>query len=209
MRKNIFSDLSKKEKDFLRKNSKKVEILKNSILHSTNEEIKCVSLVLDGKLKVVKFSFNGNQQVVKYIRKNETFAEGFIFSGKNYPAYIIAERNSAILEIPKHIILQLFENKKFMISYIKEISNKMLNLSNIIEILLIKSVEERLLMYFSIIAREQKSNIVYFKSKQKIADDIGSVREVVSKKMKLLDEKGIIKQIDRNHFEILSLKDFY
>jgi CRP/FNR family transcriptional regulator len=209
MKKNIFSDLSKSEKLFLEKNSMKIEISKNSILHSTDEEIKCVSLVLKGKLKVVKFSSDGNQQVVKYVGKNETFAEGFIFSGKKYPAYIMAENNSLILEIPRHIILKLFENKKFMISYIKEISDKMLNLSNIIEILSMKSIEERLLMYFSIIAKEQKSNIIYFKSKQKIADDIGSVREVVSKKMKILEQKKIIKFIDRNHFEILSLKYFY
>ena len=116
MKNNIFSNISEEEKNFLVKNSKKVEIKKNGILHSTNEEIKCVSLVLNGELKVVKFSFDGNQQVVKYIRKNETFAEGFIFSGRNYPAYIMAEKDSTILEIPRNIILKLFVYEKLAIT---------------------------------------------------------------------------------------------
>jgi CRP-like cAMP-binding protein len=200
-------DIKEDQKEFIINNSKKLEVLKNAILHSPKENINVVSLVLEGKLKVVKYSFDGNQQVIKCIEKGETFGESFIFSDKPYPAYIMAEKDSIVLEISKNTLLELFKDRNVMITYIKKISSKILNLSNIIEILLVKSIEERLIMYFSFLHKEQKSEIIYFKSKADIAANIGSVREVVSKKMKILQEKGIIELIDKHHFKIL--KSFY
>ncbi len=200
---NLFSVLNDEEMKYLTNHSKKVSVLKNDILHSIKDEITNVSLVLSGRLKVVKFSIDGNQQVINYVNENNTFGEAFIFSGRNYPAYVIAEQDSTILEIPRSVIFTLFKNEKFLLSFIKEISNKVLNLSNIIEIISTKSIEERLLMYFSILSSEQKTDVIFFNSKQKVANDIGSVREVVSKRMKLLEQKGFIRILDRNHIKLL------
>ena len=200
---NIFNDLKDDQKNFVFQNSKEIKVLKNFVLHSPRENIDTISFVLQGKLVVAKYSFDGNQQIIKRLKTGETFGESLIFSGKPYPAYIIAEDDSKVLEIPKKVIFHLFEDKNFMVNYLKEISNKVLNLSNVIEILSIKPVEQRLIMYFSLLRTAQQSNIIYFKSKADIAMNIGTVREVVSKKMKLLEDKGIIKIIDKNHFKIL------
>nr|WP_303048793.1 helix-turn-helix domain-containing protein [Marinitoga sp. 1154] len=83
-----------------------------------------------------------------------------------------------------------------------------MNLSNIIDILIIKSIKERIIKYFSLLYKQQKTEIIYFKSKQKIASDIGSVREVVSKKIKELINEGVIEEIDKNHIKLLNLKLF-
>jgi CRP-like cAMP-binding protein len=137
-------NITEDQKKFIINNSKKVNVSKNTVLHSPNENINFVSLVLEWKLKVVKYSFDGNQQVIKCIEKGETFGESFIFSDKPYPAYIMAEKDSVVLEIPKNTLFELFKDRNVMVTYIKKISNKVLNLSKIIEIRLIKSIEERL-----------------------------------------------------------------
>nr|WP_246348222.1 Crp/Fnr family transcriptional regulator [Thermosipho japonicus] len=191
------------------KYGKIIKVKKNDILHSTIEELKQVSIIIEGKLKVVKYTSEGYEQVLKYLGKNESFGEGLIFSGANYPSYIIAEEDSKILEISREGILELFsKNVDFLVLYLNEISKKLLNLSNVVDILIIKSIKERIIKYFSSLYKQQKSNVVYFKSKQKIANDIGSVREVVSRKIKELIDENIIEEIDKNHIKLINLKIF-
>ncbi|SHE59666.1 CRP/FNR family transcriptional regulator, anaerobic regulatory protein [Marinitoga hydrogenitolerans DSM 16785] len=190
------------------KNYSKISIAKkNEILHSPHEKLEQMSIVIEGKLKVVKFTSEGNEQVLKYVNENESFGEGLIFADECYPSFIIAEKKSKVLEISKEGILYLFKkNEDFLVMYLNEISKKMINLSNVIDILIIKSIKERIIKYFILLSKQQKSKIVYFKSKQKIANDIGSVREVVSKKIKELEKEGILKIIDKHHVKILKEK---
>ncbi|GAB6188984.1 hypothetical protein JCM30566_07230 [Marinitoga arctica] len=187
-------------------NYSKISIVdKNEILHSPHEKLEQMSIVIEGKLKVVKFTSEGNEQVLKYISENESFGEGLIFANECYPSFIIAEKKSKVLEISKEGILYLFKkNEDFLVMYLNEISKKMLNLSTVIDILIIKSIKERIIKYFILLSKQQNSKIIYFKSKQKIANDIGSVREVVSRKMKELEEEKIIEIIDKNHIKILN-----
>ena len=199
----IFKKLNKVEEKRLKEKSVLLYAKKGDVLHSPREKIQHVSVVLDGSLKVLKYFTNGNEQILRYVRESETFGESLIFAFKNYPAYIIAMENSEILEVSYEIILELFENKEFMKSYLNEIGNKVFNLSNVIELLLIKSVEEKLMRYLCFLRHKQKSSTVYFESKQKIASDIGSVREVVSRKFKILEDKKMIKIVDRHHVKVL------
>lgn len=205
MRDTIFQKLLSENKVILEKYGKTININKNDVLHSPDEELKQISVIIKGKLKVVKYTSEGNEQVLKYLNKNESFGEGLIFSGENYPSYIMAEEDSTVLEISREGVLRLFrENEQFLVLYLNEISKKLLNLSNVVDILIIKSIKKRIIKYFSLLRKHQKSDCIYFKSKQQIANDIGSVREVVSRKMKELEEEGIIKTIDKNHVKILN-----
>jgi CRP-like cAMP-binding protein len=209
MNKKFFQEMIQNNKETLEKYGKVKHVGKNDILHFTTEELKQVSIILKGKLKVVKYTSEGYEQVLKYLNKNESFGEGLIFSGESYPSYIVAEEDSKVLEISREGVLELFrENEEFLVLYLNEISKKLLNLSNVVDILIIKSIKERIIKYFSLLYKQQKSNIIYFKSKQKIANDIGSVREVVSRKIKELIDENIIEEIDKNHIKLINLKIF-
>jgi CRP-like cAMP-binding protein len=199
----IFSKLTKREEDFLLENSQFLSVKRGEILHSPKDKIEHVSVVLKGSLRVLKYFTNGNEQSLKCVKKNETFGESLVFAKQNYPAYIVALEDSKVLEIPYEIIIELFSNKEFMKVYLGEIGNKVFNLSSVIEWLLVKPVEERLMKYLCFLCRVQNSDVVYFKSKQSIASDIGSVREVISRKFKSLEKKKIIEIIDAHHVKVL------
>ncbi len=199
----IFSKLNKKEEIFLMENSQLLRVKRGEVLHSPKDKIEHVSVVLEGSLRVLKYFTNGNEQNLKCVKKNGTFGESLIFAKKNYPAYIVALEDSEVLEVPYGIIITLFNNREFMKIYLREIGNKVFNLSNVIEWLLVKSVEERLMKYLCFLCRVQNSDIAYFESKQNIASDIGSVREVISRKFKILERKKVIKIVDNHHVKVL------
>ncbi len=199
----IFRKLTKKEEDFLIEKSRILNVKRGDVLHSPKDHLNQVSVVLRGKLRVLKYFTNGNEQNLNMVKEGETFGESLIFAHTSYPAYIIAEEDSTVLDVPYETVMELFRNKEFMEYYLEEIGRKVFNLSNVIEWLLIKSVEERVMRYLCFLCRMQKSKIVYFESKQKIASDLGSVREVISRKFKVLERKKVIKVLDRHHVKVL------
>ncbi len=199
----IFGRLTENEENFLIEKSRILNVKKGEILHSPRDLLNQVSVVLSGKLRVLKYFTNGNEQNLNVVKEGETFGESLIFAHTSYPAYITAEEDSTILDVPYETVMELFKNKRFMEHYLEEIGRKVFNLSNVIEWLLIKSVEERVMRYLCFLCRMQGSKVVYFESKQKIASDLGSVREVISRKFKVLERKKIIRVLDRHHVEVL------
>ncbi|AKI97344.1 Crp/Fnr family transcriptional regulator [Kosmotoga pacifica] len=202
-----FDKLSEGEVKYVKRNSRLIKINKNEILYSPNEICEQVSVVLKGKLKVSKLFPSGKEQILKYLQKGDTFGETLVFLKAQYPAYVIADTTAKILEIPKRVMLEIFDNKAFLISYLESISKKVLNLSNVIEMLSMKTIKQRVARYLINLYNSQGSNVInLMKSKKQIAADIGSVREVVSRTFSELERNGVIKLLDRQHVEIIDFE---
>ncbi|OQY42494.1 MAG: hypothetical protein B6227_02075 [Fusobacteriia bacterium 4572_74] len=129
-----------------------------------------------------------------------------IFNEDKYPAYFIAQEKSTILEISKEVIFQLFTNKEFLLFFLKEMSQKIVSLSDIIEVLAHTSIKSRVARYLFKEMEIQGSNTIKIvKSKTFIAKELGSVREVVSRVFKSLENQGIIRTGATMQIEILDI----
>lgn len=142
-----FDKLNEAEIKYIEKNARVVKVNENKILYSPDEVCEQVSVILKGKLRVSKLFPSGKEQILKYLQEGDTFGETLVFLKVQYPAYIIADTTAKILEIPEKVIFKLFDNKTFLVSYLESVSKKMLNLSNIIEMLSLKSIKQRVAKY--------------------------------------------------------------
>ncbi|ACR79858.1 Crp/Fnr family transcriptional regulator [Kosmotoga olearia] len=202
-----FDKLNEAEIKYIEKNARVVKVNENKILYSPDEVCEQVSVILKGKLRVSKLFPSGKEQILKYLQEGDTFGETLVFLKVQYPAYIIADTTAKILEIPEKVIFKLFDNKTFLVSYLESVSKKMLNLSNIIEMLSLKSIKQRVAKYLIDLYYSQGSSVINLKkTKKQIAQDIGSVREVVSRAFGDLEKAGMIKLLDKNRVKITDLK---
>jgi len=184
----------------------KKKLVKGEVIYNQGEKCKVLTILVKGKLEIVKYFSNGKEQKIGTINSKEMFGGVLLFNEDVYPANIIAEEDSEIFKISKENLLILFENKEFLTSFLKEMSKKMVNLSNLIEILSYSKMVERVARYILILY--EKSNgvkIINIKTKSEIAKQLGSSREVVSRAFKKLKEKNVIVE-HKNNIEILSLK---
>lgn len=202
-----FDKLNEAEIKYIEKNARAVKVNEDKILYSPDEVCEQVSVILKGKLRVSKLFPSGKEQILKYLQEGDTFGETLVFLKVQYPAYIIADTTAKILEIPEKVIFKLFDNKTFLVSYLESVSKKMLNLSNIIEMLSLKSIKQRVAKYLIDLYYSQGSSVINLKkTKKQIAQDIGSVREVVSRAFGDLEKAGMIKLLDKNRVKITDLK---
>ena len=185
------------------------KVKKGQILHEANSKCKELSLVISGELDVIKYNFDGKEQLISVLGKNEMFGGPLVFSEAYYPANIIAEKDSEIIEISKEKIMKLFIEEEFMLFFLKELGNKIIKLSQTIDYLSDNSIELRLLKYLKLQYVQQNTKIITLNmSKARIAKEIGTVREVVSRTFKKLENKGIIRNLSNNKIEIL-IKEYF
>ena len=105
--------------------------------------------------------------------------------------------------------MKLFIEEEFMLFFLKELGNKIIKLSQTIDYLSDNSIELRLLKYLKLQYVQQNTKIITLNmSKARIAKEIGTVREVVSRTFKKLENKGIIKNLSNNKIEIL-IKEYF
>lgn len=202
----MFNALDDSQIKYLLENSKLRETDKNQVIYNPDEVCKNFSVIIMGTVSGIKYSSTGNEQILAYYKAPECFGGVHIFNKEKYPAYFIAQRKVVILEIPKEIIFELFINKEFLLFFLKDLSNKIVSLSDIIEVLAHTSIKSRVARYlFKEMEKQGSSKIKIEKSKTFIAKELGTVREVVSRVFKSLENQGIIRAEATMKIEILDI----
>lgn len=168
-------------------------IHKNDIVIREDQFIKWFIIVLDGKIRV--WHELDNKQITLYkIGKFETCAYSIVAIEKQYQAMvnaIVVSDTATILKIPLN---KLKEWKKYN-SWQKFMSETLIgkyeNLLGCIHKLAFKKVDERLIEFLRKVSEKTHSDIINI-SHNKLANEIGSTREVVSRILKGFEKKGSI-----------------
>lgn len=199
----LFGNLGENELRKLLKTSKRVKLKKNEFLYTPNEVCDSLSVVITGKLRASKILPSGYEQVIRYLGEGDVFGEGFVFTGKNYQTHVIGETASEVLEIPKRTLLRAFSNEEFLLSFLKTFSDKISNLSNLIDTLSLRTTKQRVAKYLIDLCNSNESLVFTLpNSKREIADNLGTSREVVSRIFSSLQSNGVIK-LTKNTVEVL------
>ena len=187
-----------------------IKEFKNSeIIFTPDDKCKTYNILLSGKLKAVNYSYSGKEKILNYIEKSQEFGSVWFYSNQNYPAYIICEEKTQVLMIDENILFDLFSNKVFLKTFFKDVSQRILNLSKSIELLSISNIKQRIVLYLLREYNLSKSNIINLKiSKSKLASELGTVREVISRNISRLEKEGYIKILSENSFEVLDISEF-
>lgn len=195
-----------KNLEFIAKlNKKEILLKKGEILHEPNELIEKLSILKSGSLKVVKYLTTGKEVLINNIKSGQIFGETLLFVNEKYPAYIIAEEDSVVIEINQEELLVLMKNEEFLIEYLKNISKKILNITQKLEIFSMKDAKQRVARYL-LSLYEKNGKIISMKvSKVNISKELGLTRETVSRILSTFIKEEIV-DVEKNCIKILSIK---
>lgn len=98
-------------------------------------------------MRISKLLPSGQEQIIKHFEKGEVLGEALVFARRKYASYVVSEEDSEILNIPKEVLLSAFKNQRFLLSYLRSISEKTLNLSGIIEMLSLATLKKKIASY--------------------------------------------------------------
>lgn len=204
----IFAELGEAELSRILSRSLRLHLRKNQIVYSPEELCNSLCVILEGKLRVAKVLLSGQEQIINYLKAGTLFAEGWVFAGRKYPVHVIAETESEILDVPKNALIEAFKCERFLLAYLKSISEKTINLSNVIDVLSLGTVKKRLANYLLELSIAQSSLIVKLPvSKKQLAQSLGTVREVVSRNFSQLQRAGVIERLAKDTVKIVSVRE--
>lgn len=172
---------------------KEMTILSN--LLSTRE----VGIIVKGKASLIRIDYNGNRSIVSDLKKNDLFGGCFI-DYMNEEMSVIATTDCEVVFIEYDRLLGLSGKKTLnheqLIENMLEILMMKINAySRRIEILNKRSTRDKLLEYFHILEKEQKSNRITIPfTYTLLADYLAVDRSAMMREIKNLKDDGLIEE---------------
>lgn len=157
-------------------------------------------LVLAGSIKVSKRAENGREIRLYSVRPGELciVTVSCLLGGEPYPASGVAETAIRALALPRPLILRLVaEHPPFREMAFTLFAERLTGLMQLVEEVAFHKLDQRLAAW--LLARGPLITL----SHQTVADELGSVREIVSRLLKQFEEEGGVR-LGRERIEVLS-----
>jgi CRP/FNR family transcriptional regulator, anaerobic regulatory protein len=177
------------------------------LLMRTGQQIRSSILVLEGLVKVYRQDDDGNEFFMYYLDAGKACAISLVCALGRETSGLMAKAVTAstVISIP------LFKVDEWMGKYkswaqfaLGSYRQRFEELLETIDHIAFRNMDERLIFYLQRHQQKFNTNIVSL-SFTEIARDLNSSREVISRLMKKLSDKGLIR-LHRNHFEIVNIK---
>ena len=165
-----------------------------------DEHQPCVGFpfVLSGQVKVAKASSNGRELPLYRVHAGETcvISSACLLGQTDYNAYAVAESPLKLLVLPPALFDRLLAEPPFRQFVFGLFAERVAELMQLVEAIAFQRLDQRLAGL--LLGHGQTLNTTH----QQLADELGSVREIVSRLLKSFAEQGLV-ELGRNHIGIL------
>lgn len=211
------SKLRLEELDLIAKKSELRGYTKDTLVFAQSDPIKFFFIVETGLLKAYKSSPDGRELAIEFFEPGDHFCFPLHHHIKaQHIVNTIALKDSTLIIIPSEIFDNLLKSVLNETGYrvVLELCNKIHLLSDIIDDMAFKNVEQRVIKALFKLSQEQENDtnrILIKTTHQKIAFLTGTVREVVARTMSKLKNKGVVLEtnVQGITIDIQKLKGIY
>lgn len=179
-------------------NSKKYKA--GNIVFMQHEPIMDVYFIQEGKMKIYKTDYEGKEQIVNILQKDDMFPHQGFFRKGNYPAHAEVLEDATLVNIP----ILSFENfllthPEICIKMFKVLGGIIIDLQQRLEEKMLYNVYEQIILLLMRLARKNgkkisqdvhRLNLPFTNSE--LANMIGSSRETVSRTLTKLKKENMI-----------------
>jgi len=180
--------------------SRPVHAPAGAVLFDAGAACEALPLVLEGRVKVSKRAENGREIRLYSVHPGELciVTVSCLLGGDPYPATGVAETALSAVALPRTLILRLVaEHPPFRDMAFNLFAERLAGLMQLVEEVAFRKLDRRLAAW--LLARGP----VIAASHQAIADELGSVREIVSRLLKQFEEQDWVR-LGRERIEVLA-----
>ena len=152
-------------------------------------------MVLDGRVKIFKMSFQGKEQILHIFGEGEPFGEVPVFHGQPFPATAECLVKSRLIYFPRKNFIDLVtKSPSIALNMLAVLSMRLRRFTTQIENLSLKEVPARLASYLLYLAEEQgqEDKVELAISKGQLASLLGTIPETLSRIFAKMSEEGLI-----------------
>lgn len=162
-----------------------------------DNKVSCIgfSFILEGRLRVYKLGDDGKEITLYRLGKGDNCFNTILcaLTDTDEVSFAEVEENALIAVLPMDLFKKYLLNNNSFLKYIfKNLYNKFENVVEGLQKVTFDSIENRIIDYFKTTMANNNGSKIIYTTHEKIAADIGSSREVVSRTLKSLEKRGIL-----------------
>jgi CRP/FNR family transcriptional regulator len=183
-----------------------VKIFKeDEILVKTGQYFRSVLLIVDGLIKVYREDEEGDEFFIYYLQPGQACALSMKCQLRNETSQVMAKAvtETSVITIPIGCMDDWMQKYKSWYHFVlNTYRNRIEELLQTIDDIAFRNMDERLLSYIKRAQQVHNSPILTINHTE-VAEELNSSREVVSRLMKKVSEKGLIRLLKNQQIEIL------
>lgn len=197
----IFSDSHLIEE--ITSKSRKKKLTDGDVLIFPGDELIFVPIVINGALRIVREDDEGREVFLYHLYPSQTCAMAINCCRSKNKSMIkaIAEDETEVLMVPAALTDQLFKYPEWKTFINNTYSSRFAELIEVIDLIAFNSLDKKILNYLEKKKEALNTPSLYI-THQQIAGELNTHREAVSRLLRTMEQKGIVK-LGRNTIELL------
>jgi CRP-like cAMP-binding protein len=195
----FFSSLSPEETQILDKIIIKRQFRKDQVILSEEDTSLYMYLVYSGKVRVVKISDDGREQIISFHRKGEYFGEMSLLDGKTSPATVISHEDAVVGLLHKtDFEYYMLNHEGIRRKIIDLLCTRLREAWKMVKVLSFESAESRIMAALDHLqqiygVKDDRGTIINLKlTHQMIASYASVARETATRVLNKLEQSGAI-----------------
>ncbi len=208
----MLSSLSSPELQLLAARTARKLFSSGEVLFYEGEPCKGLHIIVRGRVRIFKSSASGREQVLAVNGPGETVAEVPVFDGGPYPASVIALENTEVAFVSRKDFQDYcLDHPEVALKVLAFVGTRLRGLVNIIEELSFTTIRQRIVSLLVRLAQSEGKRsargveVLLPGSHQELANQLGTVRELVSRNLMRLQAEGLV-EVDARQIVIKDLK---
>ncbi|MBL0268955.1 MAG: Crp/Fnr family transcriptional regulator [Chitinophagaceae bacterium] len=202
--KQLFPDFEPALIEMIEKEAVQRTFYAGDVIMRTGQFIKSTVLVLEGRIKIYRENQDGGEFLMYYLEPGQACAVSMICAIQSTTSEIMAqaEENTEVLMIPIQLMDEMMNKYKTWYQFvIQTYRGRFEELLSVVDNIAFRNMDERLEFYLKRHAGDSGKKQIEL-SHQQIADDLNSSREVISRLLKKMEQRNLVK-LHRNMIELL------
>jgi CRP/FNR family transcriptional regulator len=182
------------------------------LIFSEGEPCNGLHIIARGKVRIFKTSVSGREQVLALNGPGESVAELPVFDGGPFPASSVAVDETEMAFISRRDFqAYCMEHPEVSLKVLSVVGQRLRQLVNIIEELSFTTIRQRLISVLVKLAQSEGNKTesgIEFQlpaTHQELANQLGTVRELISRNLMRLQAEGLL-EVDARHIVVKDLK---
>ena len=199
-----FAALSEADLEYLAVRMKEAKFSASEIMFLEGDPCLGLYIVREGEARIYKISPDGREQVLHYVKPGQSFNEVPVFDEGPTPANVVAMSACTCWIVPRSLIIDFMRTRPEMaMTIIRNIGRRLRHLVSLAADLSLRTVTYRLAkLLLDTASNDQLERVL---TQQEMAAQLGTVREVVARSLKQLENCGYIR-IERGRIVIVDRK---
>lgn len=188
----------------IEKNGRQKSFHKNDVLIRPGDEILFIPIVIKGSIRILRQNPDGQEAFLYHLFPGQTCAMSLTCcqAGKKSMIKAVAEVETEIIQIPVKCMDEWFKFSEWK-SYINNnYQNRFTELMEVIDLIAFNNMDKQLLHYLQERSKALNTRVLEL-THQEIADELHTHREAISRLLRTMEQKKLVK-LGRNNIELIS-----